>query len=241
MITIQEDIANEAAAAQAEAERQAKAKAEEAERRRVEKETQAQTEKLDAEKQEMRKRIITYCRKADFSGAKIALTKMQESNQKEESDWAAMWDKIIGNAGLLHGLIRNSRDKLAGVTLFKRDDSKNRNIKREWKVENIVLDRIAINMTRKIRARNGKETEEVEKETLMLDTLPPAVLLPLAAKALELEGLSMDLNKIVGDYLLARGEVEVARRQLQAAGLSEELAAELPLIETAVTEAAAAE
>lgn len=230
----QAELAREVAAAQAEDERLAREKAAEAERRRLEKEAQALAEKLEAEKQELRGRIVTYCRKADFSGAKIALTKMQESSQESEREWAARWDKIISQAEMLYGLVRNSREKLAGVVLMKRDDSKNRNIKRDWKVDSIVLDRIAISMTRKVRARNGKEVEEVEKDMLKLDTLPPLALLPLAAKALELEGLSMDLSQIFGHYLLVRGDVDAARQQLEAAGLSEEMTAELPLVKTAV-------
>ncbi len=207
------------------------------EQQQREKAAQRRAEELEATKQQIRDTVVQCATGLDFSGARVPFAVLSQSSQEEERDWANQWLQCIDNAESLFLSLKNSKSKIAGVSLKINNE---KGIPEEWKISTISYNTVRLRLVKAAHRRQsgkGKEEEEQEK-SYELDQIAEARnnFIPLVQEALRVDGRSGEFDNLYGSFLLVRGE-QAARQHLEAAMASESLLAELPLLTSSYVKA----
>jgi hypothetical protein len=220
-------------AARLQAEREAKEAAEKKEQARLEKLAEEQARQYAAKQQDMRNNMVLQAQELDFSGARRVFAVMAESQEEEQRDWARMWLSSIEDAEQLYLLLRNSKEKLAGVIFKIRDE---RRIQRDWTVVNIQYDTVKLVRVPTEREKSAKNPEPQPERTFDLESMPPGYFMLLAQKALDLDNRAGEFSRMFGNFLLVRG-YHLAKKWLEEAMVSDRLLNEIPGIRIAYVKA----
>jgi serine/threonine protein kinase len=211
------------------AEREEKAAAEKKEKQRQERLAAEKARQYALKQQEMRNNMVTQAQELDFSGARQVFAVMVESSEEDESAWAKMWLDSLQDAEQLYQLLRNSKEKLAGVIFKIRDE---RRVQRDWRVSSVIFDTVKVARVPTEREKDAKNPEPQPELTFELGSIPPAYFILLAQKALELDKRIDEFDRMFGNFLLVRG-FHQARSWLDKAMVSERLLNEIPGIRLA--------
>ena len=181
----------------------------------------------------MRNNMVLQAQEMDFSGARRVFAVMAASQEEEQRDWAKMWLSSIEDAEQLYLLLRNSKEKLAGVLFKIRDE---RRIQRDWEVVSIQYDTVKLVRVATEREKSVKNPEPQPEKTFELESIPLSYFMQLAQKALELSDRSDEFERMFGNFLLVRG-IPLAKKWLDAAMVSDRLLNEIPGIRIAYVKA----
>ena len=225
----EEERKEQAEAARLQAEREKKEAAERRERQQQEKLAAEKAEQYAQKQQEMRDNMVAQAQELDFSGARQVFAVMVESSEDDESAWAKMWLDSLADAEQLYQLLRNSKEKLAGVLFKIRDE---RRVQRDWQVSSVMFDTVKVTKVLSEREKSAKNPEPPPELTFELGSISPAYFMLLAQKALELENRADEFDRMFGNFMLVRG-FHQARNWLDRAMVSERLLNEIPGIRLA--------
>jgi hypothetical protein len=220
-------------AARLQAEREAKEAEEKREQARLEKIAAEKAQQYAAKQQDMRNNMVLQAQELDFSGARRVFAVMAESQEEEQQDWAKMWLSSIEDAEQLYLLLRNSKEKLAGVLFKIRDE---RRIQRDWMVVNIQYDTVKLVRVPTEREKSVKNPEPQPERTFDLESMPLGYFMLLSQKALELDNRADEFSRMFGNFLLVRG-YHLAKKWLEEAMVSDRLLNEIPGIRIAYVKA----
>lgn len=199
------------------------------EQKQREEEARKRAEELEQTKQQIRDTVVQCATQLDFSGARVPFAVMSQSSNEEEKDWAMMWLSYIDNAETLFLSLKNSKDKVAGVSFRIRNE---KHVSQEWKVSTISYNTVRLKLVKSGHERRGKGQEEEEQEkSYELDQLAEAgnEFVLLVQAALRADGRESEFDNLYGSFLLVRGE-QAAGKYLEAAMASKSILSELPLL-----------
>jgi len=182
--------AEEAKKAEEEAQRQAEAEAE----------AQRLLERLNEQKAALRDQMLQKTNAMDFSGARILFSPMLASNDPATRNWAELWTKVLNDADKYYKLIRNSKEKLAGIKMPVLGD------KIKWQIDSVVYDKVNIKRVRQVVDKDGNDRIEELTGSLEIDQLLFPQLEAINHKLAETESLSpIEVGQLSANFLLARG------------------------------------
>ncbi|NLF94427.1 MAG: protein kinase, partial [Oligosphaeraceae bacterium] len=199
------------------------------EQKQREEEARKLAEEFELAKQQIRDKVVQCATQLDFSGARVPFAVMSQSSNEEEKDWAMLWLSYIDQAEALFLSLKNSKDKVAGVSFRIRNE---KNISQEWKVSTISYNTVRLKLVKSGHERRGKGQEEEEQEkSYELDQMAEGGnnFVLLVQEALKADGRESEFDNLYGSFLLVRGE-QIAHKHLEAAMASERILSELPLL-----------
>ena len=136
----------------------------------------------------------------DFSGARILFSPMLASNDPARKTWAELWTKVLNDADKYYKLIRNSKEKLAGIKMPVLGD------KIKWQIDSVVYDKVNIKRVRQVVDKDGNDRIEELTGSLEIDQLLFPQLEAINHKLAETESLSpIEVGQLSANFLLARG------------------------------------
>lgn len=232
-VRYEEERKEQEEAARLQAEREAKEAAEKKELAQQEKLAEEKAQQYALKQQEMRNHMVLQALELDFSGARKVFAVMAESQDEEQRDWAKMWLSSLEDAEQLYLLLRNSKEKLAGVLFKIRDE---RRMQRDWEVISIQFDQVKLVRVATEREKSVKNPLPQPEMTFELGSMPPGYFLLLAKKALELSSRADECDRMFGNFLHVRG-FHMAKTWLDAAMVSDRLLSEIPGIRIAYVQA----
>ncbi len=165
----------------------------------AEAETQRQLERLNEQKNALRDQMLQAANSMDFSGARILFSPMLASNDPAAKAWAELWTNVLNDADKYYKLLRNSKEKLAGVKIPVLAD------KIKWEIDSIVFDKVNLKRVRQVY-KDGQDRMEELTDSIEIDQLLFPQLEVVNHKLAETESLSsVDVGKLCANFLLARG------------------------------------
>lgn len=193
-------------------------KKEREERLRLQREALAAS--LRQEMPAIRQQIIEQCRKLNFAGSKIALTRFVNAPDDELAQWGRNWQKAIDLGVEALDLVRNGEKFLMGERLavpgraqgFSITGVRARSVAAEYREATYVRG-----------VKQGRESDKVEKVTVDFTEIRIEQLLKLMETSGRKQNMSdMDLNLRIGAYLYVTGaSPALVRKYLEGAGTSD--------------------
>lgn len=188
---------------------------------------QEQLNRLNEQKAAIRDHMLQKTNAMDFGQAEILFAAMLASPDPEVKAWAERWTTVINGAEKYYKMIRDSKDKLAGVKILVLGEDKDH----KWQIASVVFDKVNLKYSR-TRYIDGKEQREDIKDSLDIKHLLFDQLDAISQKLASTEGLPLaEIRRLSAFFLLARGAyLAPIANFLQSLDVEKELQDEVALL-----------